>query len=495
MSVRCLLLTIFFNLFLTVTSIEFCIGDYCVWKRNTPRKNTLLDLIIEILDIVFQNTRSLCSEVFLERTNMVVYVVGSVTIMVLFFLLIKGRHRTLENQTKHTTSQSTSSAQCTAPMATAVKVSNTVRFESDAPASIRNHNRAAMKQPSEFNETTDVAAWFAIMQTYLEKCCETKEWFDVAVSYIHMACLKDMPSIKNMRDEPDNFHQLKTLLNKKYGTKSFNQKFNIVDFANLKQAPNQSIREYGDTVHRTAQIVFSTMSPNMIESHVVSAFSKGLVDDELRAYAKKKILQAENKKEYLSFEQLLDHVQIKEATRISAQILAQTKHSPIMTTRESNQTTPSHDTNLGDKIRDTTIIGRLSKTMHSNLTRIKGHNNPNTQTRIIKAKITQIKTRAELNTFRFNSKINNKSTRTKSRAEHNINNKIATVYQAKTTRHNGQILRQTPTIHKHPITKIGTEHMHNRKHKHLEQVMNQVRANRLHQKFFKLVPSRNCPKI
>ena len=55
----------------------------------------------------------------------------------------------------------------------------------------------------------------------------------------------------------------------------------------------------------------------MIENHVVSAFSKGLVDDELRAYAKKKILQAENKKEYLSFEQLLDYVQIKEATRIS----------------------------------------------------------------------------------------------------------------------------------------------------------------------------------
>ena len=123
-----------------------------------------------------------------------------------------------------------------------------------------------------------------------------------------MACLKDLPSIKDMRDEPDNFHQLKTLLNKKYGIKSFNQKFNIVDFANLKQAPNQSIREYGDTVHRTAQIVFSTMSPNMIESHVVSAFSKGLVDDELRAYAKKKILQAENKKEYLSFEQLMDYV-------------------------------------------------------------------------------------------------------------------------------------------------------------------------------------------
>ena len=154
-------------------------------------------------------------------------------------------------------------------------------------ASKQNHNRAAMKQSSEFNETTDVAAWFTFMQTYLEKCCETKEWFDVAVLYIHMACLKNLPSIKEMRDEPDNLQQLKTLLNKKYGIEISNQKFNIVDFANLKQTPNQSIREYGDTIHKTAQIVFSAMSPNMFESHVASAFSKGLVDDELRAYAKK----------------------------------------------------------------------------------------------------------------------------------------------------------------------------------------------------------------
>ena len=161
-------ITIFFNLFLTVTSIEFCIGDYCVWKRNTPRKNTLLDLFLEILDIVFQNTRSMCNEIFLERITMVVYVVGSVTIMVLLFLLIKGRHRTLENQNKPTTSQSTSSAQCTSPMATAVKVSNTVWFESDASASLRTHNRAAMKQSSEFKETTNLAAWLTILQTYLE---------------------------------------------------------------------------------------------------------------------------------------------------------------------------------------------------------------------------------------------------------------------------------------------------------------------------------------
>ena len=40
----------------------------------------------------------------------------------------------------------------------------------------------------------------------------------------------------------------------------------------------------------------------------------------------------------------------------------------------------------------------------------KGHNNPNKQNRLIKAKITQIKTRAVLNTFRFNRKINNKNT-------------------------------------------------------------------------------------
>ena len=58
------------------------------------------------------------------------------------------------------------------------------------------------------------------------------------------------------------------------------------------------------------------MSPKMIKSHLVSAFSKGVVDDELRTYAKKKILQAEDKKEHLSFEQLMDYVQTKEATRV-----------------------------------------------------------------------------------------------------------------------------------------------------------------------------------
>ena len=62
---------------------------------------------------------------------------------------------------------------------------------------------------------------------------------------------------------------------------------NIV-FANIKQATKQSIRKYGDTLKRSALIVFSTMSPKMIESHLDSAFSKGLIDDELRAYAKKK---------------------------------------------------------------------------------------------------------------------------------------------------------------------------------------------------------------
>ena len=299
MSVRCLLLTIFFNLFLTVTSIEFCIGDYCVWKRNTPRKNTLLDLFLEILDIVFQNTRSMCNEIFLERITMVVYVVGSVTIMVLLFLLIKGRHRTLENQNKPTTSQSTSSAQCTSPMATGVKVSNTVRFESDESASLRTHNRAAMKQPSEFKETTNLAAWLTVLQTYLEKCCETKDCFDVAISHINIACLNDLPSKEDMREESDNFQQLKIFLNKKYGNKNLNQKFNIIDFANMKQAARQSIREYGDTLKRTAQIVFSSMSLKMIEDHLVSAFSKGLFDDELKAYAKKKTLQAENKNELL----------------------------------------------------------------------------------------------------------------------------------------------------------------------------------------------------
>jgi hypothetical protein len=144
---------------------------------------------------------------------MVVFVVGSVTIMVLLFLLLKGRHRTLENQTKPTTSQSTSSAQCTAPMATAVKVSNTVRFESDASASLRTHNRAAMKQPSEFKETTNLAAWLTILQTYLEKCCETKDWFDVAISHINIACLNDLPRIEYLKEEPDYFHQMKIFLN------------------------------------------------------------------------------------------------------------------------------------------------------------------------------------------------------------------------------------------------------------------------------------------
>ena len=73
------------------------------------------------------------------------------------------------------------------------------------------------------------------------------------------------PSIKDMRDGSDNFHQLKNLLNKKYGIKNSNQKFNIVDFANLKQTAKQSVREYGDTLKKKAHKVFSTMSPKMIE--------------------------------------------------------------------------------------------------------------------------------------------------------------------------------------------------------------------------------------
>ena len=94
-------------------------------------------------------------------------------------------------------------------MATAIKVSNTVRFELDASASLRTHNRAAMKQSSEFKETTNLAAWLTILQTYLEKCCETKDWVDVVISHINIACLNDLPSIEDIRGEQDNFQQLK----------------------------------------------------------------------------------------------------------------------------------------------------------------------------------------------------------------------------------------------------------------------------------------------
>jgi hypothetical protein len=43
----------------------------------------------------------------------------------------------------------------------------------------------------------------------------TKEQFDKSISCIHMVCLKDQPSINEMREEWDNFQKQKILLNKK----------------------------------------------------------------------------------------------------------------------------------------------------------------------------------------------------------------------------------------------------------------------------------------
>ena len=41
------------------------------------------------------------------------------------------------------------------------------------------------------------------------------------------------------------------------------------------------------------------------------------MNDQLRAYTKKKTLHADNRNEHLSFEQLIDYVDIKESTKVS----------------------------------------------------------------------------------------------------------------------------------------------------------------------------------
>ena len=288
---------------------ELCVANFCVGAKQKTKFEKVTDFAWSIFDYA----RITLEELILIRATLIANTILVTFLAALLLYTIKGRHRTCKKSSE-TDNTEENTARSTA-VKTQVCVNNTMRLEPSPPALSRDYHHAIMKGPQEFTPKVNLEIWLMQLESFLAKCTNKQDWFDITISYIHPNILSVLPNLVRMRELKDNFDELKRALIEKYGAKK-NDEADLLDFATRKQRPNEKAREYGDELIKMAKSVFKNVPLEGIDEHIKSSFAKGLFNEELRSAAIEKIYKTKLKKEdekNFSGEDLIEYVCAKEA--------------------------------------------------------------------------------------------------------------------------------------------------------------------------------------
>jgi hypothetical protein len=204
--------------------------------------------------------------------------------------IIRGRRRKLETQTNHTSNS-------TNAVSTVVHVNNSMQMRPDTSDNRRDQDHIltnAIKQPQEYNGRSNVHAWLAKLEIYLEAINKDK-WAYVTISLLQDEYLKNINNLEAIRKDLNGYEQLKQIIIKKYNEKQNEQPINNMtniskeDFFNKRQKQFESIRTYGDAFIKLAKEAFPKINLTTIDDFLKQSFQRGIIYPNLRLVALEKL--------------------------------------------------------------------------------------------------------------------------------------------------------------------------------------------------------------
>jgi hypothetical protein len=223
-------------------------------------------------------------------------------------------------ETQMSTTSNTASA-----VSTVVHVNNSMQMRPEASNSRRDQYlllTSVVRQPQEYNGRSNVHAWLAKLEIYLESINREK-WTDVTISLLQDDYLKNINDMEAIRKDPYGYERIKQILINEYNemqheqaTNNKQNKNNLNDFSNRTQKQYESIRSYGDAFIKLAKEAFPNINLMSIDEFLKQNFQRGIVDPNLRLIALEKLNKI-NLKQDKSFtiEKFIDYMSAKKQAR------------------------------------------------------------------------------------------------------------------------------------------------------------------------------------